>query len=97
MKDSTYSCSSSYSDLLLSLRVCPFKVDSCGASDTVLFQKTGSSKSVSQTLYPGEVCMYNMRAECGVPSFTPSGSSVADLDIYTIQYDDTDVATADDS
>jgi hypothetical protein len=43
VKNPAYSCSSTYTDQLMSLRVCPFKVDSCGKEDTYKFEKTGSS------------------------------------------------------
>lgn len=91
MENKNYTCSSTYSDLLLSLRLCPFKVDSCGDTDAVSFDKTGASWTLTQKLYPGDICFYAAHAECGVPSFAPSGTDVSDLDIYTLQYDDNEM------
>jgi hypothetical protein len=84
LKDKTYSCSSSYTDMLMSLRMCPFSVDKCGSSDTLVLKKTGAKSEMKQTLLPGDVCVYQTRAKCGVPTFTPQGDNVGDLDIYAI-------------
>ena len=91
VKDAKYSCSSQYSDTLFSLYMCPFYKEKCGDSDNLVMKKTGASKSLSQTLLPGDMCFYTTRAECGVPTFTPTGEKVEETDFYTIQYDDYDV------
>ncbi len=41
---------------------------------------------------PGDVCIYSLRAECGVPAMEFTGAEVSTLDIYTIDYDDTDLS-----
>jgi hypothetical protein len=41
------------------------------------------------TFYPGDVCVYTLRSECGLPSFNPQGIEAAPgLDVFTIEYDD---------
>lgn len=39
---------------------------------------------------PGEVCTYDIRADCGLPSFFPEGEGLMDLKIMSIDYDDGD-------
>jgi hypothetical protein len=73
--------------------MCPFKTSSCGSTSEYTFEKSGESKSLSLTLYPGDVCFYAIRAECGVPSFEPS--STEDVAIYTIEYDDDEITSDD--
>ena len=41
------------------------------------------------TFYPGDVCFFTLRTECGLPSFDPQGSDASPgVDIFTIEYDD---------
>ncbi len=49
--------------------------------------------NVNVSIGPGEVCTYDVRAKCGVPSFFPDGQNIWDLKILSIDYDDGDVAT----
>jgi hypothetical protein len=48
---------------------------------------------MKMNLKNGEVCIYTVRAECGVPTFELVGSDMQDLDIFTIEYDDSDIYT----
>jgi hypothetical protein len=48
------------------------------------------------TLFPGDVCFYAVRAECGLPSFKPSTQD-DDIDIRTIEFDDDEVEVEDSS
>ncbi|TNV83877.1 hypothetical protein FGO68_gene1767 [Halteria grandinella] len=68
--------------------MCPFSKEKCGNSDSLIIKKTGASKSLSQSLLPGDVCLYTTHAECGVPTLIPSGQNVDEIDLYTIHYDD---------
>lgn len=70
-KDGNWSCSSAYSDKLLSLRVCPFKKAVCGDTPDVIFSNVGDMNKVNLTLYAGDVCLIQTRAECGLPAFEP--------------------------
>jgi len=56
---------------LLSLRVCPFKKAVCGDSPDVIFSKVGDMNKVNLTLYAGDVCLIQTRAECGLPAYEP--------------------------
>jgi len=66
-----WTCSNSYSDKLLSLRMCPFDHSKCGNQSEIVFSIPGESMNQNLTFYPGDVCFFTMRAECGVPSFNP--------------------------
>ena len=37
------------------------------------------------------MCFYTTHAECGVPTMTPTGEQVGEMEFYAIQYDDHDV------
>ena len=74
---------------MLSLRMCPFKESSCGAKNSALFNKAGESLKFNMTLLPGEVCVYSLRAKCGIPSLElETHNDWSTFDIYTIDYDD---------
>jgi hypothetical protein len=88
-----WSCSSVYADKILSLRVCPFKAEVCGDSKDIIFGKTGDNKNSNLQLLAGDVCLYNIHAQCGNPAFTPAGSDVSKLDIFFIEYDDHELYT----
>jgi len=42
------------------------------------------------TLTPGDVCIYTLKAKCGIPSleFETSSNDWSTVDIFTIDYDD---------
>lgn len=46
--------------------------------------------NVNISIGPGEVCTYDIRADCGLPSFFPEGEGLLDLKIMSIDYDDGD-------
>lgn len=71
--------------------MCPQKEVYCGNSSEVYFSAVNQSQTLNITLGPGEVCVYDVRAECGVPSFIPDGASLGDLKISTIDFDDNDL------
>lgn len=73
--------------------VCPFKEDSCGDKHTMVFNDVGESQNSKLTFYPGDVCVFAMRAECGLPSFEPVGPDMDSLDIFAYSYDDSDIQT----
>lgn len=39
---------------------------------------------------PASVCVFNLRASCGLPSFAPNDTQSPDIDISYVQFDDTD-------
>lgn len=53
--------------------MCPFKESSCGQKREYFFKNVNSSQNIEVNLGPGDVCVYNIRAECGVPSYGPVG------------------------
>ena len=75
----------------MALRMCPQKEVYCGNSSEVHFSAVNQSQTLNITLGPGEVCVYDVRAECGVPSFIPEGASSGVLKISTIDFDDNDL------
>ena len=77
----------------MALRMCPQKEGSCGNSSQLFFSDVNVEKNVNISLGPGEVCIYDVRAECGVPSFFPDGQDSWFLNIFSIDYDDGEVQT----
>lgn len=75
----------------MSLRVCPFVQEKCGQSNAVIFSKAGQMQNTSATFYPGDVCVYVLRAECGLPSFELKGAGVDGINVDTIEYDDQEI------
>jgi hypothetical protein len=53
-----------------------------------LFNNTGEAAVINVTLPPGGMCMFEMRAKCGLPAFKPNNTD--GLDIQYVQFDDTD-------
>lgn len=70
--------------------MCPFKQKSCGSKNQVIFNKEGETFKVNMTLSPGDSCMFQVRAKCGIPSldFDNTVGDWSNLDIMTINYDD---------
>ena len=75
----------------MALRMCPQKEVYCGNSSEVYFSAVNQSHTLNISLGPGEVCVYDVRAECGVPSFIPEGANSGDLKISSIDFDDNDL------
>lgn len=73
LNDPQWQCSLSFSDKNMALRMCPQKEVSCGNSSQLFFSAVNQNFNVNVSLGPGEVCIYDVRAECGVPSFFPDG------------------------
>ena len=53
-----------------------------------MFNNTGEAAVINVTLPPGGMCMFEMRAKCGLPAFKPNNTD--GLDIQYVQFDDTD-------
>jgi len=81
----------------MALRMCPFKTGSCGAKNNLVFNKAGESFNVNMTMSPGDVCLYTVKAKCGIPSleFETNSNDWSTVDIYTIDYDDQDLEPTD--
>ena len=73
--------------------MCPFNTDSCGKTDVVVLKNAGDKETLSLSLKPGDVCVYNVKALCGVPALKPTGSNYLGIRGYSIDYEDYDVAT----
>jgi hypothetical protein len=84
-----WTCSNSYSDKLMSLRMCPFFHERCGNQSEIIFGTPGEKMNQNLTFFPGDVCFFTLRTECGLPSFDPQGVETSSgVDIFTIEYDD---------
>ena len=83
-------CSTKFTDKMLALRMCPFKQSSCGTKNSAVFNKAGETLNFNMTLYPGDVCLFSVKAKCGIPSleFETASNDWTTVDIYTIDYDD---------
>jgi len=66
-----WTCSNSYTDKLLSLRMCPFVHERCGNRSEIIFSNAGDKLNQNLVFYPGDVCFFTLRTECGIPSFDP--------------------------
>jgi len=42
---------------------------------------------------PGEVCVFNLRATCGIPSVAVYAANISGYEAFTLDYDDYDVDT----
>ena len=73
--------------------MCPFNTDSCGKKDVVLFKNGGDKDSLSLSLQPGDVCVYSVKSNCGVPAFKPTTKSYQNLKAYSIDYEDWDITS----
>lgn len=93
VNDPTYTCSSEYTDPFLSIRMCPYRVDACGASDSTVLSKTGTKASMTVNTLPGQVCVYNLRASCGAPAISVSATNTSAFEAFVLDYDDYDVET----
>lgn len=51
------------------MRVCPFEESVCGPQQQYLLNKTSQAVSGDLSLGVGDLCFYQVRAQCGVPAF----------------------------
>ena len=58
--NSSWTCSSSFVDKVLSMNLCPLA--SCGNQDAVAFKKEGQKESLKMELEPGQACAYSVRS-----------------------------------
>lgn len=81
----------------MALSACPKKKASCGNSTDLTLTSTGEKKEMTMSFMPGDSCYITMRAECGVPAIEPkaadSSSSLSDIEISAMSYDDDEVTT----
>lgn len=90
INDSTWTCSSKYSDTILAKNICPYSKAKCGGSGQAYrFTTWGDStkNTLSYNITNGETCSYIITTECGVPSFTVN-SDTTGLSIETVDYTD---------
>jgi hypothetical protein len=86
-QSSEWNCTDTYVNPIMARYVCPFIVGHCGEKDQILMNKTGDKIDIKINMPAASVCMFQMRAKCGLPSFKPNGTDL--IDILFIQYDDT--------
>jgi hypothetical protein len=84
---SLWNCTDRYANPIMSRYVCPFITGHCGFSDQIIMNTTGEKATIRMNLPGASVCMYQLRAKCGLPSFEPNITSDI-VDIQYIQYDD---------
>jgi len=74
---------------MLALRMCPQKQSNCGKKNNIVFNKAGEAANTNTTLSAGDVCVYNLRAKCGIPTLEfETDEDWSNLEIYTIDFDD---------
>ena len=74
---SSWVCTGSVLNSVYALSHCPFKMSSCGPFSEYEFFQSGDSAAVQfKNLEQGEVCAYNVKAQCGAPSFQILGGGV---------------------
>lgn len=70
--DSSWTCSSSYSDPDYALTFCPFKKNKCGSIQKVEYGEDDVNVSQSltlQNLEAGETCSFMIKSSCNSPGF----------------------------
>ena len=81
---------------MLALRMCPQNQSKCGQKNSLVFNSAGEATSTNITLSAGDVCVYNIRAKCGIPSLEfETDVEWSNLEIYTIDFDDQDLKSTD--
>jgi len=69
-KDSSYSCSTEYTDDIFKYNICPFVKEQCGSDQWVRLGSEGEiQKRAIRALEKGETCTYKIKASCGSPGF----------------------------
>jgi len=82
---SQWLCSSSYSDPIYALHVCPFRRSACGTASKISFYDTQDDGAIHiRDLPKGEACVYNIEAVCGAPSFNAGNST--DIEVYYLEW-----------
>lgn len=68
--NSSWNCSSQYSNEVDKYRVCPFSKNQCGNSTIVSLDGLGDSECIRlKNLSRGNACLYRVVSACGVPNF----------------------------
>lgn len=89
-----YNCSNSYADTMLAKGLCPFNKANCGGNSSMLdFNTVGDSQKVSISLQVGDTCHFEVRAECGLPMFSPNDTT--GFEIESVEYDEDDLTSSD--
>jgi molybdopterin biosynthesis enzyme len=71
------------------MEMCPFDKGQCGQNQAFEFNNVGESQKVSVSLDQGATCTYKIKANKGLPTFSPSVSD--GFDISVVDYDDDDL------
>lgn len=78
------------------MRMCPQMQSKCGKKNSHVFNKAGETVNTNITLNPGDVCVYNLRAKCGIPTLEfETDQDWSNVDILTIDFDDKDLESTD--
>ena len=94
-KLSTYLCSNTYTDTTLAKAMCPFSKPNCGKSSSFVFDEVNQVQDITISLPQGDTCAFLITAKCGLPSFKPNDTT--GFDIETIDYDEDDLASTNNS
>jgi len=88
--DSDYSCSSTFTDQVYALTMCPQRQKTCGKIQEISFDEAGQSIDVTvKGLDIGETCTYVVKAKCGSPGFsllTEDGINSGAVSITFMEY-----------
>jgi len=89
--NTSFTCSSIYSDKDYALTMCPFKKNKCGTKQNVTFSNTNKSEEVKvKNLTSGESCTYMIKSSCGSPAFNTknfSGMNDSNVNITFIEFE----------
>lgn len=78
-KSTLWNCSDQYANPITARYVCPFIVGHCGQNDRILLNSTGDKINLDLKLPPASMCMFQMRARCGLPTFEPNFTDIVDI------------------
>ncbi len=79
LEASIWNCTNQYSNPITARYVCPYIVGHCGQRDQILLNKTGDQINLDLKMPPASVCMFQMRAKCGLPAFKPNYTDIIDI------------------
>jgi hypothetical protein len=57
----------------------------------MIFNKTGQVFTEDFKLYPGDVCLFTTKSNCGVPAFQGKNQLSDFIEIHSIDYDQADL------
>lgn len=77
----------------MAIRMCKFKVDTCGQYDSTVQLGTRSKLNYNVMTQPGKVSVIDLRATCGVACHAIFLPNTTSYEAFALDYDDYDVET----